>query len=293
MWSGSFASTRSSVGTIAALCGLGVAAARLPVVPRAQVHQRFGVERRDVVVVRELRRDLAHGGGVGRVERHAVGLGVGRIAGREREDQRLLARARLAGERLRVADRRIGGRDRVLLHRHVDVRAEHQCLAPEAHRAIRVEPLRLAERAARLVVIERVGEAEALIEIRLRLRVRRGDLVVDGAEPVPQRRIAVGELGRGRDRRQGAGRHFDLRKAQQPGHPARRTRRAADRGIEHGRKRCGGRRCRLRQSLGLDIARGRECEQPGAAEDRCAAGQQRQPEQARFRHDGPPVRWDR
>ena len=85
MWSGSFASTRSSVGTIAALCGFSFTPPWLPVVPRAQVHQRLGVERGDVVVVRELRRDLAHGRGVGGVERHAVSLGGRRIAGGERE----------------------------------------------------------------------------------------------------------------------------------------------------------------------------------------------------------------
>ena len=38
-----------------------LAAAGLPVIPRAEVHHRFGVEHRDLVVVRELRRDLLHG----------------------------------------------------------------------------------------------------------------------------------------------------------------------------------------------------------------------------------------
>src|SRR5437588_11182208 len=37
------------------------AAAGLPVIPRAEVHYRFSVEHRDLVVVRELRRDLLHG----------------------------------------------------------------------------------------------------------------------------------------------------------------------------------------------------------------------------------------
>jgi hypothetical protein len=36
-------------------------AAGLPVIPRAEVHHRFSVEHRDLVVVRELRRDLLHG----------------------------------------------------------------------------------------------------------------------------------------------------------------------------------------------------------------------------------------
>ena len=201
---------------------LGLTAARLPIIPRAQIHQRFGMEHRDVVVVRELCRDLAHGGRVGRVERRAVGLRVCRVAGCERGDQGLLTRRGLAGERLRVADGGVGRRDRVLLHRHIDVRSEHQCLAPEAHRAIRIEPLRLAQSAPRLVVIERVGEAEPLIKIRLGLRIRRGHGVTDRTEPIPERRFAVGKLWRRHDRRQCAWRHFDLREAQQPGRPPRR-----------------------------------------------------------------------
>ena len=178
------------------LCGFGVAAAGLPVVPRAEVHHRFGVEHRDLVVVGELRRDLRHRRRIGRIERRPVGLRVLGVAGRDRRNQRLLARARLGGEPARLLGGREGRRHRVFLHRQVDVGPEHQRFAPEAHRAVGIELLRLAEGALRLVVIERVGEPESLVEIGLRLLVRGRDLVRHRAEPLPQRRIGVGESGR-------------------------------------------------------------------------------------------------
>ena len=142
----------------------------MPVVPGAEIHDRLGVEHGDFVVVGKLRRDLRHRGRVGRVERRAVGLRIAAVARRERPDQRLLAWARLAGKRLRLLRGRIGRRDRVFLHRKIDVGTEHQRLAPEAHGAVGIELLRLAEGALRLAVIERVGEPQALIEICLRLR---------------------------------------------------------------------------------------------------------------------------
>ena len=48
-------------------------AAIRPVVPGRQVHQRLGVERGDVEIVRKALRDLLHRVGIGDVERDAVG----------------------------------------------------------------------------------------------------------------------------------------------------------------------------------------------------------------------------
>jgi hypothetical protein len=70
---------------------------------------------------------------------------------------------------------REGWRHRVFLHRQIDVGPKHQRFSPEAHGAVRIELLRLAEGALRLAVIERIGEPEPLIEIRLRQLVRRCD----------------------------------------------------------------------------------------------------------------------
>ena len=54
--------------------------------------------------------------------------------------------------------------------------------------------LRLAERAARFVVVEAVSEPKPLIEIGLRLQIVGGDLVGQRPEPIPQRRKRVGEI---------------------------------------------------------------------------------------------------
>ena len=59
---------------------LGLDAPRLPVVPGLRVHDRFGVEREDRVVIRILGGDGLHRVGEGRVERRALGLRVRRIA---------------------------------------------------------------------------------------------------------------------------------------------------------------------------------------------------------------------
>ena len=129
-----------------------------------------------------------HGIGIGRVERGAVGLRIGRIALEHRRDHRLLGRRRLAREPVgvgRQSDR--AGVDR-RVHRRVDVGAVGERLAPEAHRAIGIEPLRLAERGDRRGMVEAVGEAQSLVEIALGERVRRGDREMDLAEPVVERR---------------------------------------------------------------------------------------------------------
>ena len=78
--------------------------------------------------------------------------------------------------------------------------------APEAHGAVRIEFLRLTEGALRFAMIERIGEPQPLIEIRLRQFVRGRYPVRYPAEPFPQRRICVGESGRRR-----GGLHFRLR----------------------------------------------------------------------------------
>src|SRR5262249_17252031 len=99
--------------------------------------------------------------------------------------QRLLVRARWCTERARLLGGSKGRRDRILLHRQIDVRTKHQRLAPETHGAIGVEPLRLAECALRLAMIEGVGKPQTLVEIGLRLRARSRDLIRERAEALP------------------------------------------------------------------------------------------------------------
>jgi hypothetical protein len=120
------------------------------------------MKNRGVVIVRKLFGHLAHGGRVGGVEHGAVGLWVGCVAHHESRDQRALVRGywtlRARGKRLRLLGGREGRRHRFLGHREIDVGAEHQGFAPVTHRAIGIAMLRLAERAARFVVVEAVTE---------------------------------------------------------------------------------------------------------------------------------------
>ena len=173
-------------------------------IPRPQIHERLGAERRGVEVVRITLHQVAHGVGVRGIVRGAIGARHRVIALRERRDVRALRLARRRCERLRALRERIRARLRLGAHRHVDVRPEHQRLAPVRHGACRVEPGRLAERSAGLVVIERVGEAEPLVEIFLSHGALGRHLVVERAEPAierrrsgPGRRASVIVLGRG------------------------------------------------------------------------------------------------
>jgi hypothetical protein len=63
-------------------------------------------------------------------------------------------------------------------------------------------------------VVERVGQTQALVEIGLRLLVRGGDLVGDGAEAIPQRRLGVREIRRGSGGAHLGAWHFSLCKTQ-------------------------------------------------------------------------------
>ena len=96
------ASTRSSVGTIGDALRVGFVAARLPVIPGAEIHDGFGVERGDFVVVGKLARPSPWRPHRPRRAALAVGLRIFRIALGQRCDQRLLARACRSGERLRL-----------------------------------------------------------------------------------------------------------------------------------------------------------------------------------------------
>src|SRR5262249_33850798 len=120
---------------------------------------------------------------------------------------------------------------RVLLHWKIDVRPEHQRLAPEAHGAIGIELLRLAERTLRLTVIERVRETQSLIEIGLCLLVGSADLVGDGPKAAPEWWLGIRERGRGAGCAHLGPRHFGLGETQHHIWRAAGSRCAADRSV--------------------------------------------------------------
>ena len=157
-------------------------AVRPPVVPRAEVHQRFGIQGRGVEVVRVGLGDLGHRARVGRVEPRAVG-GRGRlVALRDRLDVGALARRGVGLERERLLHRRVRGDAARRVHGRVDVRPVGECDPPVAHGAGGIELRGAGERADRLRVIEAVDESQALVEVLLRGRDASGDPLVVGAE---------------------------------------------------------------------------------------------------------------
>ena len=179
---------------------LGGAAVGLPVVPGRGVHDRIRKQHGDFLVIGKTRVHRGHCIGIGAIERGA--LLAAHVALAEGRDQRLLDRARPAGARLGVGDRDERGALGGAVHRRVDVGAENEGLAPPAHRAVGIPPLRLLERAQRLGVVEGVGQPETLIEVALRDRVGGGDRMAVRAEVVEQGRRLAGRRGRGGARHQ-------------------------------------------------------------------------------------------
>ena len=142
---------------------------RLPVIPRARIHRRFGGQHGDFIIARHPVRQLQHGIGIGRIHRAAIRLGVRRIARRQRRDQRAVQRRSAGRERLCLLQRFQCRCQGLRVHRRVDIRPLHQRLAPEAECTPGRERLRLAERGDRRRMVEVVGHFEALIEPRPRL----------------------------------------------------------------------------------------------------------------------------
>ena len=117
----------------------------------------------------------------------AIGLWIGRIAGRERLDPGAFLGAGLGLERPRPLQRRPGRRDGVGRHRQVNVWPERFGDAPPAHGAVRIQPGGLAERADRLGMVEAEQQVDALVEERLGLRVLGRDRVLVVAQSLEHR----------------------------------------------------------------------------------------------------------
>ena len=175
---------------------LGLGAPGLPVVPGLRVHHGFGVEHEDRVVTGILGGHGLHRVGVGGVERGALGLRVRRVALLEGRDHRAILRGRAGCQFDRLGERGQRRRDRLGHHRRVDVRPEHQGLAPPGHGELRVFLACSLEGALRLGVIEREGPAHALVEVGLRLRVARSHLEGQRAEVAVQGHVAARGLHR-------------------------------------------------------------------------------------------------
>jgi hypothetical protein len=155
-------------------------AVRRPQFPGIGRHQRFGEEHLHVVVGRKPLRDVAHCIGICHVESlHVVRRQRIRplVAFRECADQREFHRCRVGGLLLR----RLHGLPQQLPaighRRHVVVRPQCFGQTPIARSADRVELDSLRERPGGFVMIERVDQPQALVEIGLRIGRRGRDLV--------------------------------------------------------------------------------------------------------------------
>ena len=148
----------------------------LPQAPRAQIHHRLGEQHLHVVVGGELLGDLAHGVGVGLVER---GLRARcrrrRAADRRSASDSAAMSACSTGDAVPSAARALAEQRERLLRaigagRLVVVGAEHERRAPEADRAGRIAARApAANERPRLFVVEGVGQAQPLIEAALRV----------------------------------------------------------------------------------------------------------------------------
>ena len=146
-----------------------------PLIPRPQVHHRFGKKRADIGIFGVGFPDQAHRVGVSAIERTAIlGLWIG-IPMAKRLDECVLYHRSVChvflgkGEFLR---REFGCWRRHV--RKVDVRPARERDTPMRHGAGGISLLRRLERANRCAVVEAEQEVEALVEVFLRFgRVRR------------------------------------------------------------------------------------------------------------------------
>src|SRR5690606_29149711 len=159
-------------------------------------------QHRRVEVVGTLFRQGAHGARVGLVERPAIFGRVGRVTRRQGRDEGLLAFARRRRELARALQPRTGvGRVRGV-HGRIDVGTEHERRAPPAHGAGGIELRRLQEGALGGVVVEPVGQGQALVEPALHLGNGAGDGEAVVPEALEEDRADRGRL---RGRRRGGG----------------------------------------------------------------------------------------
>jgi hypothetical protein len=158
-----------------------------PVVPRAQVHQRLGVERPGVEIVGKGLDQPAHGVGVGAVGRRPI-LGATGVARGQRLDVGAFAWRRLGAECQRLLDQGVGLWLLLRIHRRVDVGPEDQRLPPVGHRQRWIETGRFGVGAAGFGVVEAIGEVQPLVHEQLRARIRGAHRKGVGAEVLQARR---------------------------------------------------------------------------------------------------------
>ena len=147
-----------------------------------EIHQTLGVERRGIEIVRILFGQRPHGVFVLNGERLEVRFRIVRIAFAERRHIGLLV-VRCAIDKLQGALHRFIRRLFTIgIDVLIDVRSQRQGDSPLRHRRRRIELGGSRERSHRLIVIERIDERQALVEVFLRFRAGRLNRVMDAGE---------------------------------------------------------------------------------------------------------------
>jgi hypothetical protein len=159
---------------------------RIPEFPGAQVHEAVGKQRGGIEVVGIFTAQFPHRIGVICVELVVIGMGVGREALRDRRDVVLLDRRSSGAQGFRLIDRIHGDLLVFRVDGEVIVWAHCQRHAPPGHRQVRIDFCRAAKRARRFFMVERIHEAQSLVEKLLGLGALRRDGVVQSAQPVQQ-----------------------------------------------------------------------------------------------------------
>ena len=153
-----------------------------PELPRMEIHQALGVERRGIEIVRILFDQRPHRVLVLNGERLQVGFRIVRIALAERRHVGALVVRCAIGKLQGALHRFIRRLLTIGIDVLIDVRSERQRDSPLRHRRRRIELGGSRERSDRLFVIERVDERQPLIEELLRVRARRLNRVMDAGE---------------------------------------------------------------------------------------------------------------
>ena len=156
--------------------------------PRPQVHQALGMERRDVVVFRELFRQRAHRVRVRPLANGLIAGWIGDVSLCQRVDEPLLHFAAGALACPGLGEMRVGLLQSIRRRDVVDVGAECQRHAPMRHRRRGILRGRKLERLEGLFVVETVEKRQAFIEELLRVGVRGLDRAVIRAKVAEQRR---------------------------------------------------------------------------------------------------------
>jgi hypothetical protein len=154
----------------------------MPQSPRMQVHPRLREQRRRIQIVGIVLHHLAHRVPIFFRGLPQIGLRIRRKAFRHRQNIAAFRVGGIATQVHRLLNRIMRPLEAVCARRIVVVRSHRLRNSPVRHRQFRIECRRFLKRARRLVMVERVDQAQSLIEKPLRFRVLRRNRMMQIAQ---------------------------------------------------------------------------------------------------------------